>query len=134
MNINNFVINRIRRASMFSTTNGVALWNITQVENPSLSVTTDKNEAVDALGVKIMEFERAKNAEFTAENSLFDFGLAAAQSGTEKREAAVGATITMPKWEEVKLTQDQIGATKITLAEVPVGTAVVWRPLLALLR
>lgn len=50
MNINNFVINRIRRASMFSTTNGVALWNITQVENPSLSVTTDKNEAVDAAG------------------------------------------------------------------------------------
>lgn len=123
MNINNFVINRVRRASMFSTTNGVALWNITQVENPSLSVTTDKNEAVDALGVKIMEFERAKNAEFTAENSLFDFGLAAAQSGTEKREAAVGTAITMPKWEEVKLTQDQIGATKITLAEVPVGTS-----------
>lgn len=122
MNINNFVINKVRRASMFSNTTGAALWNITQVEEPSLKVTTDKKEAVDAIGVKIMEFERAKNAEFSANNTLFDFGLAAAQSGTEKKVASAGAKITMPKWEEFTLTAAQIAAGEITLGEVPVGT------------
>lgn len=123
MDINNFVINRVRRATMFSTTNGEALWNITQIEDPSLSVTTDKTDAVDALGARIVQFERAKNAEFTASNTLFDFGLAAAQSGTEKKVAATTNKITMPKWEEISLTAADITAGEITLESVPVGTA-----------
>ena len=56
MDINNFVINRVRRATMFSTSTGEAMWNINQVEQPSLKVTTAKAQAVDAIGVKIMEF------------------------------------------------------------------------------
>lgn len=123
MDINNFVINRVRRATMFSTTTSAAMWNINQVESPSLKVTTEKKEAVDAIGVKITEFERGKAAEFTASNTLFDFGLMAAQSGTDKKIAAVGATLTMPKWEEIKLTAAQITAGFITLEEVPVGTS-----------
>lgn len=120
MDINNFVINRVRRATMFSTSTGEAMWNINQVEQPSLKVTTDKAQAVDAIGVKIMEFDRAKNAEFTAQNSLFDFGLAAAQFGREKQVATSSAKLTVPKWQEVKLTAGNL--TELTLDEVPVGT------------
>lgn len=108
---------------MFSTTTGEALWNITQVEEPSLSVTTEKNEAVDALGARIVEFERGKEAEFSAQNSLFDFALASAQSGTEKKVADSTTTITMPKWEEIKLTATDVSNGYITLQETPVGTA-----------
>lgn len=107
---------------MFSTTNGEALWNITQIEEPQLSVTTDKTDAVDALGARIMQFERAKNAEFTAQNTLFDFGLAAAQAGTDKLVAGVGKTITMPKWEEVTITADML-TNGLVLEATPVGTA-----------
>ena len=121
MDINNFVINRIRRATMFSTSTGEAMWNINQVEEPSLNITTEKAEAVDAIGVRIMEFDRAKNAEFSAQNSLFDFGLAAAQFGKDKQVATAQATLVVPKWEEIKLTADTL--TEITLAEVPVGEA-----------
>lgn len=123
IDINNFVINRVRRATMFSSTTGEAMWNINQVEEPSLKVTTEKAEAVDAIGVKIMTFDRAKAAEFTASNSLFDFGLAAAQFGKAKEVAAAGATLVVPRWEEKKLTAEDIAAGYVTLLEVPAGTA-----------
>lgn len=55
MNLTNFVIERARRGTMFSTTTGEAMWSITQIEDASLSVTSEKAEAVDALGAKIME-------------------------------------------------------------------------------
>lgn len=123
MNLNNFVIERVRRGTMFSSTTSEAMWSITQIEEPSLSVTSEKAEVVDALGAKIMEFDRAKNAEFTGNNSLFDLGLAAAQFGREKEIASETKTLTVPKWEEITLTADQATAGKVTLAEVPAGTA-----------
>lgn len=121
MNINNFVIERIRRGTMFSPATGEAQWTLTQIEEPSLSVTSEKAEKVDALGVKIMDFDRAKNAEFSGQNSLFDLGLLAAQSGREKEVASEGNTLLVPKWEEITLTKEQVEAGEITLGEVPAG-------------
>lgn len=123
MNLNNFVIERVRRGTMFSSTTGEAMWSITQIEEPSLNVTSEKAEAVDALGAKIMEFDRAKNAEFSGQNSLFDLGLAAAQAGREKEVATETETLVIPKWEEIKLTQAMIDEGKVTLSETPVGVA-----------
>lgn len=123
MNLTNFVIERARRGTMFSTTTGEAMWSITQIEDPSLNVTSEQREAVDALGAKIMEFDRAKNAEFSGSNSMFDMNLAAAQFGREKEVASESNKLTIPKWEEVTLTEEMITAKKITLEEVPVGTA-----------
>ena len=123
MDINNFVIERVRRATMFSTSTGEAMWNINQVEEPSLNVTTEKAEAVDAMGVKIAEFDRAKTAEFSAQNSLFDLGLAAAQGGREKEIATETATLIVPKWEEIKVTQAMLDEGVVTLQEVPAGVA-----------
>lgn len=102
-NLNNFVIDRPIRGLMASKTDGSIMWSINQISNPSLSVTTETTDAVDALGAKIMTFDRAKNAEFTAENSLFDLGLAAAQFGTEKEYATAEKKVVTPIFEEIEV-------------------------------
>ena len=81
--VRNFVIDRVRRGIMLHSETGALMWALNQIENPSLNVTAETTDAVDALGVPIATFNRAKQAEFSAESSLFDLGLLAVQSGTE---------------------------------------------------
>lgn len=83
MNLNNFVVDRIVRAIGKSKDDEV-LFAINQVTNASLNVTSETAEAVDALGTPIAIFNRAKTAEFSAENALFDLGLMATQAGSKK--------------------------------------------------
>ena len=82
INMNNFVIDRVLRA-VGKSKSGDVLFAINQVTNPSLNVTSETSEAVDALGSKIAVFNRAKNCEFSAENALFDMALMAQQAGSE---------------------------------------------------
>lgn len=100
---------------MKSTTDGSVLWSINQISNPSLNVTSETADAVDALGARIMQFNRAKNAEFSAENSLFDLPLLAAQSGSEVETSAADNTFNVPYFDEVKITT----ADTMTLAFTP---------------
>ena len=118
VDINNYVIDSVYRGIMLSTTDGSILWSLNQVEEPSLSVTTDSKDAVDALGSPIMTFERGKQAEFSAQNSILDLGLLAAQSGGSKVAATALLPITVPALEEFTWTS----GTDITLANIPVGT------------
>lgn len=83
MNLNNFVVDRIVRAVGKSKEDKV-LFAINQVTNASLNVTSETAEAVDALGTPIAVFNRAKTAEFSAENALFDLNLMATQAGGKK--------------------------------------------------
>ena len=83
MNLNNFVVDRIIRAVGKSKDDEV-LFAINQVTNASLNVTSETAEAVDALGAPIAIFNRAKTAEFSAENALFDLALMATQAGSKK--------------------------------------------------
>lgn len=83
INMNNFVIDRILRA-VGKSKDGKVLFAINQVTNPSLSVTSETSEAVDALGSRIAVFNRAKSCEFSAENALFDMALMAQQAGSEE--------------------------------------------------
>ena len=83
MNLNNIVVDRIIRAVGKSKSDEV-LFAINQVTNASLNVTSETAEAVDALGTPIAIFNRAKTAEFSAENALFDLGLMATQAGSKK--------------------------------------------------
>lgn len=115
--INNFVIDRVIRGLMVSTDDGSVLWSINQITNPSLNVTTESVDAVDALNTPIMTFERAKTAEFSAENSLFDLGLAAAQFGNEKQIASATEKIVTPIFEEIKVGSE----TTVTLKHAPTG-------------
>lgn len=115
MIINNFVVDRIRRGMMLSSTDGSVLWSINQITNPTLTVNADTSDAVDALGVPIATFNRAKTAEFSAENSIFDLGLLAAQSGSAIDESTADNTFNVPVFDEVKVTT----ADTITLSKTP---------------
>lgn len=94
-NLNTFVIDRVLRGVMLNKDGSIA-WTINQIEDPSLNCTSEEREAVDALGTPIATFQNGKEAEFSAQNSLFDLGLLAAQMGTEKESATEESMIVVP--------------------------------------
>ncbi len=113
--VNNLVIERIRRIILRDSATGEILWTINQITNPTLTITSEQAEAVDALGTPIVKFDRAKTAEFSAENSLFDLGLLAAQSGTSVDTASSSNKYNVPYFDEIKITT----ADTMTLTQTP---------------
>lgn len=69
------------------------------MQNVSLNCASESTDAVDALGTPIATFYRAKSAEFSAENALFDMNLMATQLGTKKEVASATNKITVPAME-----------------------------------
>lgn len=102
--ISNFIIDRVIRGVMTSTSDGSVMYAINQIEDPSLSISADEKTAVDALGTTIATFNLAKNAEFSASNSLFDLSLLATQMGTEKKIASTDSRIETPIFETIDVT------------------------------
>lgn len=103
---------------MTSTANGEYLWSVNQITEPKLNITSETSQATDALGSTIATFNRGKKAEFSANNSLFDLGLFAAQNGVDKTVASSTVTMTTPAFETV--TYD--GTTpSVVLAHKPVA-------------
>ena len=115
--INNFVIDRCRRAIMVDPNTGEILWTITQIKDPSIKCEGDTAQATDALDAPIMEFDRAKKASFSASNSIFDLGLAAAQFGSKKQVAGGDNKIVVPAFETIDVT----GETTVELKHAPTG-------------
>lgn len=121
--INNFVIDRIVRGiatsqgdnAKLGISKGDVLFSINQIQNPSLSCTSESTDAVDALGTPIATFYRSKSAEFSAENALFDMNLMATQSGTTKKVAATGSKIVAPCFQTI----DIGSGTSYTLSHTP---------------
>lgn len=97
--INNFVIDRVIRGVALSQKDDSVLFSINQMQNVSLNCASESTDAVDALGTPIATFYRAKSAEFSAENAIFDMNLMATQLGTAKRVASSGSKITAPAME-----------------------------------
>lgn len=99
--INNFIIDHVLRGIM-TKKNGEYMWSINQITNPSLNVAlSDTAQAVDALGTPIVEFDRGRSAEFSAENSIFDLSLYAAQMGKDVEVATANDTINVPAFVEI---------------------------------
>lgn len=125
--LNNFVIDRVVRGIAVSQGDnaklgisaGDVLFSINQITNPSLSCTSESTDAVDALNVPIATFYRAKTAEFSAENALFDMNLLATQAGTTKKIASADAVIEAPCFETIDV---EAGKTEYTLAHTPMAT------------
>ena len=115
MDINNFVIDHVIRGTAFSQADGSVLFTINQIQNPSLSCSSESTDAVDALGTPIATFYRAKNCEFSAENALFDMNLMATQLGTTKKIASADSKITVPAFETIEIT----GAATYNLKHTP---------------
>ena len=97
--LNNFVIDRIVRGVALSQKDDSVLFSINQIQNASLNCASESADAVDALGTPIATFYRAKSAEFSAENALYDMNLMATQLGTTKKVASADAKITVPAME-----------------------------------
>lgn len=115
--LNNFLIDRVRRGTMFSDTTGEAMWSITQIKDASLNMTSETADVTDAIGNVITQFDRSKNAEFSGTNALWDLGLSAAQFGSEKQVADSDNKIVVPVYEQLVVADG-----KIVLSHVPVGT------------
>lgn len=105
---------------MTAKSDGSYMWSVNQITNPSLSITSETEQAVDALGTPIATFNRGKEAEFSAENSIFDLGLFAAQNGTEKQVAGAENTIECPMFEEITATGtgNAISLKKLPLEDI----------------
>lgn len=97
--INNFVIDRVTRGVALSQKDDSVLFSINQMQSVSLNCASESTDAVDALGTPIATFYRAKSAEFSAENAIFDMNLMATQLGTSKKVASSGSKITAPAME-----------------------------------
>lgn len=97
--LNNFVIDRIVRGVALSQKDDSVLFSINQIQNASLNCASESTDAVDAMGTPIATFYRAKSAEFSAENALFDMNLMATQLGTEKKVASAASKILAPAME-----------------------------------
>lgn len=97
-NLNNIVVDRVLRG-IFSDKNDNIIFSLNQVQDLSLNQTSESQEITDALGVSIMELMRAKALEASANNAIYDFGLLAAQYGTEKVSATSDAKLTVPTME-----------------------------------
>ena len=97
--MNNFVIDRIIRGVALSQKDDSVLFSINQIQNASLNCASESTDAVDAMGTPIATFYRAKSAEFSAENALFDLNLMSTQLGTEKKVASADAKIIAPAME-----------------------------------
>lgn len=117
MELNNFVIDRVLRVVGMNQNDDSVLFALNQVTNPSLNVTSETAEAVDAIGAPIAIFNRAKTCEFSAENSILDLNLMAAQAGSDKIVASADAPIVTPIFEVIEIKE---GATTATLSKTPI--------------
>ena len=117
--VNNLVIDRILGAYGMSNNDDI-LFSINQVTDASLNVTSESAEATDAVGNTIMTIYRAKKAEFSAANALFDLDLMAVQSGSEKVSASSTKVLPVPAFDEITID----GSASYELAHAPIGDAV----------
>ena len=112
-NLNNIVVDRVLRG-IFSDKNDNIIFSLNQVQDLSLNQTSESQEITDALGVSIMELMRAKALEASANNAIYDFGLLAAQYGTEKVE--VGTSMIAPAMETIEVPAAGEGNTTVEIS------------------
>lgn len=116
VNLNNFIIDRVLRGVAQSHTDDSVLFAITQIQNPSLTCSSESVDAVDALGTPVATFYRSKTAEFSAENAMFDMNLMAVQIGAEKKVADSNSKILTPAFEKIEI---KAGTSTYTLKHTP---------------
>lgn len=116
MNIDNMVINRPVRATLFDKATNEVLFSADQLKDCSLECSGEQVFTNDALGQKIAAFDRSKDATFSASNSIINFGLMGAQFGSDKEIASEDTKLVVPCFELITVGTD---ATKITLKDTP---------------
>lgn len=115
INLDNLIINRALSGSMIDKEEGEALYSLNQITEPSLEITGETAEVVDAVGTRVASFDRSKAATLSGSNAFINLGLAAAQFGSEKTVADDSHPIVVPV-REVLTVDDGL---KITLTDTP---------------
>lgn len=115
--VNSFVIDRTLRGTLFDKSTGEVIFSINQIKDPSLECSGETVYTTDAVGSRIASFDRSKDATLSGSNALIDFGMLAAQLGSDKKQASTSSKIICPIFEEV-----EVASNKIALSKVPVGT------------
>lgn len=110
-NINNFIISHVIRGVMLNNSDNSIMWAINQIEDPTLNISSETQNSVDALGSVLASFSRAKKAEFSANQCIFDLSLLAAQLGTEKQVASEDKIIVIPTFETLIIPFNYINLT-----------------------
>lgn len=81
---NELILDKIRSLTAHDLSTDAMLLRLTSLEDPSLACTSEAEVVSDAVGSVIATLYRAKQATFSATNSLMSLDLAAAQYGTKK--------------------------------------------------
>lgn len=113
-NLNNIIVDRVLRG-VFTDKKDNIIFSLNQIQDLSLNQTSESQEVTDAFGVSIMELMRSKALEASANNAIYDFGLLAAQYGTEKVTATAEEKIVVPTMESF-----EVEGTEYTLKNTPV--------------
>lgn len=111
------ILDRVRSLTAHDLTTNKMLFRLIQLEEPSLNCTAEGEEVTDAVGAVITTMYRAKQAEFTATNSLLSLDLAAAQYGTKKVAGETGAEILDYTYEILTVTTADTAG--VNLAHTP---------------
>lgn len=115
-NKNELILDRVRSMTFNDLSTGEMLFRLTQLEDPTLTCTSEGEEVTDALGSVITTLYRSKKATFSATNSLVSLDLAAAQYGTKKEVAENGKEIVTRTFETITIPDS---ATTVKLAHNP---------------
>ena len=122
-NPNELIIDRVRKMTAHDLETGEMLFQLTQLEEPSLNTASEGEDVTDALGSVITTIYRAKTATFSATNSLFSLDLAATQFGSKKKVADESHKILTYTYEV--LTFGDNDADGVTLAHKPADAAAI---------
>lgn len=113
-NLNNIIVDRVLRG-VFTDKKDNIIFSLNQIQDLSLNQTSESMEVTDAFGVSIMELMRSKALEASANNAIYDFGLLAAQYGTEKVTATAEEKIVVPTMESF-----EVEGAEYTLKNTPI--------------
>lgn len=102
-NKNELILDRVRSMTFNDLSTGEMLFRLTQLEEPTLTCTSEGEEVTDALGSVITTLYRSKKATFSATNSLVSLDLAAAQYGTKKEVAEKGKELVTRTFETITI-------------------------------
>lgn len=117
-NPNELILEKIRAVEEYNTATDELMGRYTQIEDPSLSTSSDATDVTDAMGTPIHTFYRNPQGTFSFTNSLHSLDLMASQFGSDKVIASDDKKIVMPVSETIPIGSD--GTVK--LKYVPVGT------------
>lgn len=97
----NLVIDRPLNA-VFKDKNNNVLGGLNQIQNLSITTSSESKDKLDATGVLVKRFFTSKSVEISAENAIFSLSLMGLQTGNGKSVAASGSTIELPMIKKYK--------------------------------